>query len=716
MQLSAPTKPQGMKHVYLILICLGLSFAGYAQQKKTGKSTKGKQAGAKATNAKTKKSSAAAPQRKQDLIQWASAVVEVSSEKSHKLYSAEKAVGTPNAMPQGGDNPNAWEPLEGKNEFIHVRFDKPAHAAMVVVLENYMPGAITKITAYDSSGEAHVLATYGATAIKEKARILTIEMPRTQYSINSIRIDINTKRVSDNPQIDAVGIADKVFPVELIHLPPDLDVRSAPERLSNDVNSPTSELGPVISSDGQVLYFSRAYHPNNVGGSDDLEDIYYSTAGKEGTWSAATNMGSPLNNEEANFVSSVTPDGNALLLGNIYANKGDMRAGASISYRLGDADFSVPKSLTIRNDQNYSEQVDFVLSNSGNILIISEERENSIGHRDLYVSFLQDDSTWSEPKSLGPVVNTASDEFSPFLAADDRSLYFATTGRPGFGNADIFLCRRIGDSWQEWTEPQNLGSPINGPGKDSYFTLPASGNYAYYTAPGLGKDETDIFRIKLPQSARPKPVVLVSGTVVDSKSKKPIDAEIVYEDLSTGKKVGTARTNPKTGKYQIALPGGQNFGYLAKSKESESFGVSSNLNLEELDEYKEVKQDLEVAKQEVGAVVRLNNLFFDFEKSDLKPESFPELMRMVAYLKKFPKLTLEIAGHTDSVGAEALNLRLSGARSKSVVEYLVKKGITANRLKVRAYGESKPQESNATEEGRAINRRVEFVVLEKGTN
>jgi OmpA-OmpF porin, OOP family len=705
-----------MKKLLLLVLCLSLSLGCYSQIAPSRKKESKRQPAQKSRRNRNSAPIFLTAKATEGIIQWASGVVEVSSEKTRKANSASKVLGTPNALPQGGDHPDAWEPLEGKTEFIIVRFDRPAPASQITILENYNPGAITAVTAYDSSGNSHVLATYKAAPPKEKTRILHITMRNTSYAIHRIRLDINTTLTSENPQIDGIGMSERASDVELIRLPPDLDITSKAERLSDEINSQTAEIGPVISSDGRTLYFSRAYHPANTGGVEDREDIWVSSARPNGSWGPPTNMGPPLNNADANFISSVTPDNNVFLLGNVYGPKGGMKAGASISVREPAGSFSKPRVIDIKNDQNFSDQVDYILSNSGTTMIIAEERESSLGQRDLYASFLQEDSAWSEPISLGNVVNTASDDFSPFLAADDRSLYFSTSGRPSFGLADIFLTRRIGDGWQTWTEPQNLGSIINGAGKDSYFTLPASGNFAYYASAGTSKEETDIYRIILPKSQRPTPVVLVSGTVVDSKSGLPLDAEIVYEDLSTGKKVGVARTNPKTGKYQIALPGGQNFGYVAKSKESESFGISSNLDLKKLRAYKEIKQDLVVAKQEVGAVVRLNNLFFDFNKSELKMESFPELNRMIAYMKQFPKLTMEIAGHTDSVGANAFNYKLSGARSGSVVQYLTQKGVAKDRLKVKAFGETKPQAPNKTEDGRAINRRVEFVVLQRGVN
>ena len=636
-------------------------------------------------------------------VQWAQQVDNVSSEQG--IHTAIRATGSPNRP--AGDSPDAWQPKEGDKEFIQVGFAQPLAIRKVIVLENMNPGSITKVTAIDEAGANHELRNTKPAKLKDTSRTLLIEVPLTSYKVKGIRLELNTQAVPGAQQIDAIGITDRAGAVSLISLPPDLDVNSRPERLPEGVNSAYAELGPLISPDGSTLYFSRRNHPQNIGGKDDKEDIWVSRRTASG-WGAASNIGRPLNNESYNFVSSVTPDGNMLLLGNVYLPDGEMEAGASFTVRNPDGSFSEPEPIKIRRDKNKSDQVDYFLSTSGRVLIVSEQRDKGYGGRDLFVSFQNDEGVWSEPENLGPAVNTAADEFAPFLAADNRSLYFSTSGRPGYGAEDIFLARRINDGWQEWTEPENLGRPINGPGKDAYFTLPANGSYAYYTSAGAGKGETDIYRIVLPKSQRPKPVVLVSGRVLDKKTNKPVAAEIVYEDLTTGKPAGLARSDAKTGEYQIALPGGQNFGYVGRA--NGYFGVSANLDLTKLNQFREIKKDLYLAPREVGAIVRLNNLFFDFNKADLKPESYPELARVLTYLKQNPKLELEINGHTDSVGTDVFNLELSKRRAQAVVDYLTSKGAEPARLTMKSFGEDQPIAPNNTEEGRAENRRVEFVV------
>jgi outer membrane protein OmpA-like peptidoglycan-associated protein len=251
-----------------------------------------------------------------------------------------------------------------------------------------------------------------------------------------------------------------------------------------------------------------------------------------------------------------------------------------------------------------------------------------------------------------------------------------------------------------------MGPAINTAAWDAYYSVPASGDYAYYVKDG------DIYRIRLRPEQKPLPVTLVSGSVFNLKTKEQIlDAEVQYEDLSTGKTAGIASTKPGTGEYKIVLPYGTQYGIIARAKNF--FSVSEKLDLGELKEYKEVRKDLFLAPVEVGQIIRLNNIFFDFGKAILRPESFPELDRTVSFLRQNPAVHIEISGHTDLVGAEEDNLRLSSARAKAVMDYLIEKGVDASSMTSVGYGESRPVGDNNTEEGRQMNRRVQFEILSK---
>jgi outer membrane protein OmpA-like peptidoglycan-associated protein len=355
--------------------------------------------------------------------------------------------------------------------------------------------------------------------------------------------------------------------------------------------------------------------------------------------------------------------------------------------------------------------MEFCLAADGKTLLLSMQREESYGERDIYACFLRNDGTWTAPKNLGPNINTAADEGMPFLAADGKTLYFGSDGFSGYGSTDMFLTRRLDDSWEHWSEPQNLGPDFNTPEWDAYYTVPASGDYAYFVSRQASMGEADIFRAKLPASLRPSPVVLVSGKVYDAKSGKPLVADIHYEILPGGKDAGLAHSNPATGEYKITLPAGSMYGFRAEA--SGYVAVNENLDVKKITEYAEIQRDLKLVPVEVGQTVRLNNLFFDFNQSILKSESFAELDRLVELLKASPKMEVEIEGHSDNVGNDAANKKLSNDRAKAVRDYLVSKEISTKRLKTIGYGKTKPLASNDTEEGRQQNRRVEFTILKQ---
>jgi OOP family OmpA-OmpF porin len=466
-----------------------------------------------------------------------------------------------------------------------------------------------------------------------------------------------------------------------------------------------------VTVDGQTLYFSRRYHPQNVGGKSDKEDIWYAEYDSlKNDWGPAKNIKAPLNNESYNFVSSVIPDGNTLVLGNVYGPDDLMEEGVSMSSRTASG-WSRPKKLEITNDYNRSKKVNYFMGGNKKVLLISAERDDSYGGRDLYASFLDSVNRWTEPLNLGSAINTAGEEYAPFLAPDERTLYFSSSGLPGYGGDDIYFARRIGDGWQEWSGPENVGPVINTPQDDAYFTLPASGLYAYFTSNQKDHKNLDIYRINIPKSQRPKPVVVLKGRVLSKKTKLPVSAKIVYEDLKNGREMGIAQSNVKTGAYRIVLPTGTYYGFLAQAKGFLS--VSSNQDLTRLEQYQELEQDLYLEPEEVGASISLNNVFFDTNKFDLKPESEAELNRLVKYLKENPSFEVEVAGHTDNVGNNTDNETLSFNRASTVAKYLLGQGLKQERLQVKGYGEDKPIATNDSEQGRAQNRRVEFNLLKK---
>jgi outer membrane protein OmpA-like peptidoglycan-associated protein len=324
---------------------------------------------------------------------------------------------------------------------------------------------------------------------------------------------------------------------------------------------------------------------------------------------------------------------------------------------------------------------------------------------------LKQGDKWSPPINLGKIINTPGEETSPFLSADGTTMYFSSNGRAGFGDQDIFVSRKQGQGWTDWSTPVNLGPGINSEYFDAYYTVPASGDYAYFVSYDHGFGKADIFRIKLHETVKPKPVTLVKGNVLNSKTNLPLAASIHFENLETGAEVGEARSDPKTGAYQIILPYGSNYGVRALA--SGFYSVNENLELKASDNYNEVSKDLMLVPIEIGETMKLNNVFFTAGTPTLKPESFPELDRLVTILKDNPSIFIQLEGHTDNFGDAQVLQKLSEGRVETVKQYLVSHGIDAKRITGQGYGATKPVSTGTTEEDRKKNRRVEFKILKK---
>lgn len=478
------------------------------------------------------------------------------------------------------------------------------------------------------------------------------------------------------------------------------------ENLGPNINSAIQDITPVITHDGKTLYFSV-----RTDATDSQSDVFYAKLNKDGTWGKKKDIGPPINNIASNFIIAATPDDNSLILSGRYNKDGSSYGdGLSISHREHKR-WSVPEDIIVDDFYNNNEYVSYSFSADQKVLILSVERKDSYGKTDLYVSFRQKDNTWTAPKNMGSKLNTYTSEETPFIAADGKTLYFSTNGKPGYGSNDIFLSRRLDDSWTNWTEPVNLGPQVNTKDWDAYYTIPASGDYAYLVSGENSLGLSDIFRIKVSESAKPEPVVIIHGKVLDKVTQQPVAAIIKYHELSSGKDAGSARSNPEDGSYKIVLPYGKAYGFHAEKKDFLS--ESDNIDLTTIKEYTEIQRDLYLSPIEIGKSITLNNVFFVRSKAELLPDSFSELDRLVKVLTDNPELKIEISGHTDNVGDAALNLKLSEDRVTTIKNYLISKHISTKRLSGKGYGGSKPIASNATEETRKLNRRVEFIITAK---
>ncbi|HEY6506201.1 MAG TPA: OmpA family protein [Chitinophagaceae bacterium] len=488
------------------------------------------------------------------------------------------------------------------------------------------------------------------------------------------------------------------------------------ENLGDKINTRYAELRPTVSADGNLLFFIVEDHPENTKYRSvrNSQDIWYAYRDENGKWSEGIHLGYPLNTYHYNAVFWISPDNNRILIRNAFVDGDYVGNGVSMSYLKEDYTWSKPNALRIKNYQKYDRgsQNGATMAHDGQTLLLYMTEQKGGYNNDLYVCFLEKGGTWTEPKSLGKKINLEQyDEMTPYLAADGATLYFSSNRPGGFGDNDIWMTKRLDNTWQKWTDPVNLGEPINSADWDAFFTLDAGGEYAYLTSNTDTYGESDIVRVKLLEKEKPDPVVLVSGNVYNKKTNKPISASLVYEILPEGTEVGNAVSNPDDGAFKIVLPFDKN--YMIRATADKFFAQSENLNLDSLVEagYKEIHKDLYLVPIEIGQVVRLNNVFFDFDKWDLRSESFIELDRVVTLLKDNPAIEIEMSAHTDSRGSDDYNFKLSDNRARSVMEYILSKGIATTRIRSQGYGETKPVAANDTDENRQLNRRVEFTIL-----
>lgn len=503
------------------------------------------------------------------------------------------------------------------------------------------------------------------------------------------------------------------------------------ENLGTNVNSSAGELLPVITADGTTLYFVRDGHSQNVSG----QDVWYCNRQGSG-WSPAIHPREPINHSGKNSsVSNVSTDGNQLLVRGAFEDGEYEGTGLSVIVKNKKGEWKDPKKLEIKNYKKYSDLGGYnnsFLAPNGKVMLYAFSDNGNSGRHQLYFSTLTLKDNWSKPKSIKDFTKFVSkalnnntwtepemikslslkdyNNFAPFLAADGITLYFSSNRAGGFGNQDIWMSKRLDDTWQNWSEPVNLGSTINSDDWDAYYSLDARGEEAYMVSSknSVGGG-SDIVKVKLITELRPKPVVLIKGKIFNAKTKEPLGSVVEYEDLADGKNVGVASSNPQTGEYKIVLPYGKNYGFMAYAEKFIS--VSDNLDLTSVAEYKEIVRDLYLVPLEVGSTIRLNNIFFDVAKATLRSESYPELERLAGLMTQNSKMMIELSGHTDNVGSDEANLKLSDERAKSVTDHLISLGIKAERIIAKGYGETKPVTTNDTEEGRQLNRRVEFTIL-----
>ncbi len=490
-------------------------------------------------------------------------------------------------------------------------------------------------------------------------------------------------------------------------------VKMKVENIGPQVNTQYPEYSPVVTADESQMFFTSR-RPNTTGGKIDsrdnmyFEDVYSATKTDSG-WGNVKNAGVPINTNGHDATIGISVDGQKLFLyrddngdGNIYE-----------SILSGDKWSAPVKMNDFINSSKWEGSV--CESADGTLLFYSSEREGGLGGKDIYYSRKLPNGQWGKAINMGPNVNTPYDEDAPFIHPDGVTLYFSSQGHSSMGGYDIFYCTFNADS-NKWSKPVNMGYPVNTTDDDIYYFPTADNKRAYYSSfrkDGYG--EKDIYMLTLPEKTE-APLAVYTGEITSLLGGVPEGSTITVKDNATGEVVGVYTPNTSTGKYLFILPPGKNYN-IAYEAEGYLF-QSENLDVTDSASYKLINHAVQLSPLRVGEKIALKNVFFSTNSSVLKPESKVELDKLVALMKKHPKITVQINGHTDAAGSDELNRKLSQARAEAVVEYLVKEGgITEDRMKAVGFGPSVPIAINKNKDGTwnhagmALNRRIEYEIL-----
>ncbi len=479
--------------------------------------------------------------------------------------------------------------------------------------------------------------------------------------------------------------------------------------LPDAINSPFDDYAPVITADGEKIFFTsrRPFTEKEIKkNKQSFEHIYFAVWDEKGKeWSKAKPLPENINipvRHSSNI--AVSNDGQRLLIYQDDVNgNGDIHESI-----LRGKEWTNPVALPEPVNSQYHES-SAAYSPDGRTLYFVSDRPGGKGGRDIWVS-KRDLKTgkWSTPKNLGAPINTTEDEEAVFIHPDGKTLFFSSKGHNSIGGYDIFYSV-FEDG--EWSEPVNLGIPVNTHGDDLFFVLRADGKKAYYASVNNNGDK-DIYEISFETKAKAKQpsLLLLKGIVADDETKQPIQATIELVDNATNELIGVYQSNGETGEYLISLPSGKNYG-LNVSAPGYLFH-SENFTIADTATYQKITKNIFLQKAKKGSKVVLRNIFFDYNKATLRPESKVELERVYDFLNHNPNVKIEISGHTDDIGSQDYNQKLSEARAKSVVDYLIRLGISPDRLSFKGYGKLQPMVPNDSEENRQLNRRVEFKILE----
>lgn len=497
------------------------------------------------------------------------------------------------------------------------------------------------------------------------------------------------------------------FAVEQVKHP----VPFLPENMGDSINSQWDEYLPALTVDNRTLIVTVRHPKNPKDTLGAMEEDFYESEWNylTGTWGKVKRMPEPINSSENEGAQSISPDGRYLFFTACNRPDGFGSCDIYVARKQGNK-WGKPFNLWEPvNTAAWESQPS--IAADGRTLYFASRRDGGKGGIDLWMSVLQDDKMWSEPVNLGDNINTTGNETTPFIHPDGQTLFFASDGHLGMGKMDLFYVRKQADG--TWGKPVNMGYPINTYADEINIMINAKGDKAYFSSnmPG-GFGRHDLYTFELYKEARPVPVTYMKGIVFDEQTRKPLEARFQVMKLPTGEVVAEAYSDALSGSFLVSLPVGESYA-LHVSKDhylfySEHFDLSSDTVFSEIHPF---VREVPLKPLFKGQQLVLDNIFFKVDSYELLSESDVELNKLVELLQKNPGIKIEISGHTDNTGSEAHNLTLSEQRAKSVYDYLIAHHIDAERLSYAGYGFRKPIDTNDTEAGRQRNRRTEIRII-----
>lgn len=481
---------------------------------------------------------------------------------------------------------------------------------------------------------------------------------------------------------------------------PDKNYVFEPQNLGDNVNTTNLEYFPSITVDSKKLIFTKRIQNN--------EDIYESNF-ENGSWTQATPLKGKINSATFNEgASNISQDGKWMIFTGCNFPNGSGSCDLYISY-LNNNGWTEPENLGRNVNSEFWESTPS-LSPDKRDLYFSSNVPGGFGGKDIWVCHRGENGKWQPAVNLGAEINTAGDESTPFIHADNQTLFFNSNGHEGYSEKpDLFMSRKQADG--KWSKPMNLGYPINTIEDEGSLVVASDGKTAFFSSDRSDtKGGLDIYSFELREDIRPSKTLWVKGKVFDSKTKQGLPSTVELTDVSTGQLISQLQTD-EDGNYLVTLPVGKDYAFNVHRKGYLFY--SENYNMSNVSSDSTYTADIPLQPITVDAKIVLKNVFFDSKKTALKPESISELDNVVKLMKENPTMKILISGYTDNVGKPADNLALSKGRAVAVVNYLISKGIDHNRLSFQGFGEANPVSDNSTEEGRALNRRTELRVVGK---